>query len=109
MQQKLLLNDRQTQILLQRRTLYRGGLHERSKETNCIAPRILGPVHGKIGLLEQIHDQSLRSREQSRADTRRIVKLDILQLILLVERVEYGIAHHLGLSFRVNPVLAEAR
>ena len=91
-----------------RRAVITTRLHVRIEETQGVAPRFLGLVHGQVGLLQQFIDARSVAAEQGDADAGGAVIVDIAELIGLVERGEDLFADGLGLGRGVLSLVAQA-
>ena len=83
------------------------GLHLRVKKAQCIAPGLLGLIHGDVGLFQQLLFAFRVIAEQGGADAGGIVVFVCAKLVGLVERGQNLLADHLDLCRANQDVRAQ--
>ena len=96
-QLQLLARDGLAQLALQLQALVDGNLHLRGEEMQGIAPGMLGPVHGGIGLLENVRGLLQAQRVQGDADTGADRQLMAVDQATAVQAAQQFLAHCCGL------------
>ena len=96
-ERELLLLDGFAQSFFQNRAFDHHCLHGRVEESQRIPPRLLGPVHRDVGLLQQRVTIRLLPHEQVNAHARRAVIRMFIEQVNLIERGHDLLANPLGL------------
>ncbi|OIQ72224.1 hypothetical protein GALL_461540 [mine drainage metagenome] len=83
---------------LQRDSCIQCLLHQRVEESLRVAPRLLGLIHGHVGLGGQIFAPALVAMEQRDTDAGGSMMLVAFEQVGFIERSKNLVAHHLGMD-----------
>ena len=97
-QTQLVFTQAGTQGVFQRNALHHAGVHLWVKETDAVAPIVLGLIHRQIGVLHQVLNADLQPQKQHHTDAASALQLMPRQHHRLRQRLQHLVGDHLGLG-----------